>query len=235
MKNQYVGDIRDFEKYAVLRALAAAAKLPVGVCWLLTPADRTRDGGRIDYLDDPATYRRLDPYVFDRLSALVTSGNRTVVAIREAQIIPDATYYEALVERDLGARRMYLDGFWSELPTTPSIVFFDPDNSLATVNMEKKRSRSPKHIYLDEVADAYGRGHSVVVFHHWARYKKEPFLDELGQRFKRQSQTAPAEPFVVYNSGVAFIVLTQPEHDTALRESARLVADQSPELKLIFR
>jgi hypothetical protein len=35
MKDQYVGDINDFEKYAILRALQGASQLPLVVCWML--------------------------------------------------------------------------------------------------------------------------------------------------------------------------------------------------------
>ena len=38
MKHQYVGDINDYRKYALLRALSAGGANRIGVCWMLTPA-----------------------------------------------------------------------------------------------------------------------------------------------------------------------------------------------------
>jgi hypothetical protein len=54
VKDQYVGDISDFEKYSILRALGREADLPLAVCWMLTVPDGTgesrdrteRDGRR---------------------------------------------------------------------------------------------------------------------------------------------------------------------------------------------
>lgn len=36
MKDQYVGDISDFEKYAILRALETSCPLSLVVAWMLT-------------------------------------------------------------------------------------------------------------------------------------------------------------------------------------------------------
>jgi hypothetical protein len=77
MKDQYVGDISDFGKYAILRALAAEADLPLAVCWMLTAPDETGEGGRIDFLKQPEGYRHLEPHVFDRLAAIVKAASGT--------------------------------------------------------------------------------------------------------------------------------------------------------------
>jgi hypothetical protein len=39
MKEQYVGDVNDYRKYALLRHFAIECGLRVGVCWMLTPPD----------------------------------------------------------------------------------------------------------------------------------------------------------------------------------------------------
>lgn len=39
VKHQYVGDINDYRKYALLRALSAGGANRIGVCWMLTPDD----------------------------------------------------------------------------------------------------------------------------------------------------------------------------------------------------
>jgi hypothetical protein len=41
VKHQYVGDINDYRKYALLRALSAGGANRIGVCWMLTPAITT--------------------------------------------------------------------------------------------------------------------------------------------------------------------------------------------------
>lgn len=39
MKHQYIGDINDYRKYALLRTLSADGVNRIGVCWMLTPDD----------------------------------------------------------------------------------------------------------------------------------------------------------------------------------------------------
>jgi hypothetical protein len=82
MKNQYVGDINDYRKYGLIRALSASGKLSTAVCWMLTGDDGRRDGEKTAYLGQPGKYRDHDPDLFDRLREQVQAGSaRNVGAI----------------------------------------------------------------------------------------------------------------------------------------------------------
>lgn len=64
MQNRYVGDIGDFGKYGLLKALAGHG-LRLGVHWCLNTDDEdSSDGNLTDYLDlracDPALYGGVD-------------------------------------------------------------------------------------------------------------------------------------------------------------------------------
>ena len=61
MKNQYFGDIKDYRKYGILRALQAGSDLPLALCWMLTPDDGGADGRKVAYLHKPDRWRSLDP------------------------------------------------------------------------------------------------------------------------------------------------------------------------------
>src|SRR5258708_2505541 len=56
MQNRYVGDVGDYGKYALLRALCrstAAKSIRLGVIWCLFPDEhQSNDGKHISYLDD---------------------------------------------------------------------------------------------------------------------------------------------------------------------------------------
>ena len=54
MKHQDVGDINDYRKYALLRALSAGGANRIGVCWMLTPDDGRTDGGKLSCLKQPS-------------------------------------------------------------------------------------------------------------------------------------------------------------------------------------
>ena len=82
MQNRYVGDIGDYIKYALLRALSSG--LMLGVAWYLYPdEDHKPDGKHVQYLDDPQRWRHLDPELFDALKQIVES-NRSVSAVAAA-------------------------------------------------------------------------------------------------------------------------------------------------------
>ena len=224
MKNQYVGDIRDFEKYAVLNALSAASGLSVVLCWMLTPNDAGQDGRKLKYLERPDDYRHLNADVFDRLSKVINDNQRSVEAIRTAQVIADATYYEPVLADSLTARASYMNGLWG-IAETPSLMCFDPDNGIEVASVRKGNKRSSKYIYLDELADAYARGHSLVVFHHWGRYKKDEYLDDMLPRLKTTCGLNH-DPFAIYSSGAAFVILAQSEHNAQLATAGETLTDQ---------
>ena len=60
VQDRYVGDIGDFVKLALLRALSPGRSLGVG--WYLTPDEaHTSDGRHTGYLHKPDRWRALDP------------------------------------------------------------------------------------------------------------------------------------------------------------------------------
>lgn len=57
MKNQYFGDVNDYRKYGLLRALTGQGALTTTVCWMLTPDDGRTDGRFTEYLAQPDRWR----------------------------------------------------------------------------------------------------------------------------------------------------------------------------------
>jgi hypothetical protein len=72
MKNQYFGDINDYRKYGLLRALQSTGDGSLLVAWMLTPDDGGRDERFRAYLDDPDTWAKYDPDLFVGLTGLLT-------------------------------------------------------------------------------------------------------------------------------------------------------------------
>lgn len=68
MKHQYVGDINDYRKYVLLRALSAGGANRIGECWMLTPDDGGTDGNKLGFLQQPDRFRHFDPELFDILA-----------------------------------------------------------------------------------------------------------------------------------------------------------------------
>jgi hypothetical protein len=105
MQNRYVGDIGDYLKLGILRALSPGYH--VGIAWWLYPDEtHNRDGRHIDYLNRPERWRHFDPDLFDALAKVVSSGQRDVQALEAANLLPGAIFASEVipVERRVSER-----------------------------------------------------------------------------------------------------------------------------------
>ena len=136
MQNRYTGDIGDFAKYGLLRALSRGRQL--GVAWYLYPDEaHTSDGRHIDYLRDPGEWRSLDAELFDGLRDLIAGGERSVAVLEQSGLLPGAVFAsEMLKVKDMPSalrrgkwRAEWFEGVIERL-TRCDIVFADPDNGL---------------------------------------------------------------------------------------------------------
>ena len=145
MKEQYVGDVNDYRKYALLRHLAQAGGVRVGVCWMLTPPDA---GNLRHYVKDPDKWQRYDPQLFDKLQAIIEQEEVSrLVAIESAGVIPGALFFNQLLTNKT-ERKAYFEDALHHLSES-DVVFFDPDNGVAPAKAREQTRRSSKFIYLD--------------------------------------------------------------------------------------
>lgn len=96
MKDQYVGDIGDYGKYALLQAFAKAG-VRVGVNWYLTDNDGSNDGKFVNYLKEDRM-RWYDSEVFDALKKIANKKNKSVNDILKSGIITDAIFYDKKID-----------------------------------------------------------------------------------------------------------------------------------------
>ena len=169
MKEQYVGDINDYRKYALLRILANGGRTRIGVCWMLTPPDGRSDGNKVEYLSQPDKWRHFDPELFNLLkSAVDEPDNRRLGVIEDSGAIPGAEYFNDHLPEQQAGRRKYFGGALTQLADC-DLIFFDPDNGLEIPSMPKGRQGSYRYLYGDEIRKAYDRGHSLLIYQHFAR------------------------------------------------------------------
>ena len=187
MKNQYFGDINDYRKYGLLRTLAGGGKLRTTICWMLTPDDQRTDGLLISYLEDPAQWRHFDPELFDILKSCISQPNNRSVDWAEAnQVIPAANYYSKILPSQKNERQQYFNELW-EVATGQDLVFFDPDNGIEVKSVPPGTKHSNKYIYWNELADAFARGHSILVYQHFIRLKREIFIRQKIDHIYREN------------------------------------------------
>jgi hypothetical protein len=167
MKNQYFGDVGDYGKYSLLRFLANHG-IKIAVNWYLTADDGSNDGKHITYLND-AKNRRYDPEIYDVLKTMVSTGIRTVSEFQKKNMIPDAAYYDTLLqiegatksERQKNRKSWHIKAM--EACKGAELVFLDPDNG-ACEKEPKPSKNSVKYCYADEIADYFEAGQEVVYY-----------------------------------------------------------------------
>jgi hypothetical protein len=160
------------------------------------------------------TFRQLDPHVFDHLSRIVGSGNRTVQAVEDDGMLQRATFFPRRLEDHSSSRHVYFRETRAGL-AEPTVVFFDPDIGLASDLMRPGLVRSSMYVFDKELADAYKESHSLVIFHHWGRVARPSYLAGAFKRLR--NATGADAAFAVWGpQRVAFFIVPQPDHEGSL-------------------
>ena len=139
MQDRYVGDVGDFGKYGLLRALCREG-LRLGIVWYLNPEEEGNENGRhVRYLQkDTLRLRGCDPELYDRLQDLVFPGGldkgaqdayRKVSEVRTRGIVGnDTSFYEVGLS-------------FSDLPSWPTAA-----------------RKARREEWLDGASEVHGRG-----------------------------------------------------------------------------
>ena len=154
MQNRYVGDIGDYVKLGILRALSPGHH--VGVAWWLYPDEgHNRDGRHIGYLSQPARWRHFDPDLFDALHQIVSYGQRNVQALEAANLLPCPIFASEVIPTGgpIMQRRRARQAWFQVVQQTleaAELVFLDPDNGLEPIGFSHGYANAGKSILLSE-------------------------------------------------------------------------------------
>jgi hypothetical protein len=236
MQDRYVGDVGDFGKYGLLRALAP--DLALGVVWYLVPNEsHNADGKHISYLrpsrKNSVRFRNCSPRLYDALAEIVEEENRSVESIQKRGVLPEGSvfYADRLTYAGLppigpSARDTRLNHRkrWVEqalhMTRDTDIVFLDPDNGLEC-KTEPHHSKGPKYVYFDEVQPHLNRGQSVVIYHHLDRSFSAGVQIELQfARLRDRLGGCQQMSALHYHRGSAraFFVIPAPAHEALLND-----------------
>lgn len=223
MQNVYVGDIGDFGKYGLLRALADGS-LRLGVVWYLFADEKGKGDGRfIGYLCNPKPkYKKLrecDSELHRELHKIVVEENdRRVARIQESRILPNTLYYEQSLSYASGdsrssrevARRSWLKGAL-EATREAGIVFVDPDNGISERPIQF-RKEGPKRVFMEDLSQFYGRGQSLVIYHHLGRQGIAPEQIKYWATRLQECLGLPHRPWSLwYHRGTARVYFIAPQ------------------------
>lgn len=220
MKHQYFGDVNDYLKYALLRALGSRLPGPLMVCWMLTPEDDRSDGSLTGYLSRPEQFRAADPDVFDLLAGAFQAGERRLDVVERAGVVTNAAFYSMLLRDESQERAKYFSGLWKAV-SGHSAIFFDPDNGLAPPSVVVGRRHSSKYLDWDEFAVATDLGLSAIVYQHFPRVRREDFLASL---MARTQTIAPSHAVsALYSARVAYLIAATREHAANVDQAVKRV------------
>ena len=175
MQDRYAGDIGDYVKLALLRALAPGRNLGIG-WWLFPDGGPVGDGRHVDYLRHPGAWRHFDSDLFDALELLVNLDQRSVTALERCLSLPDATYHsEPIAIGVTSAARRAGRAAWFERCKAAlegcDLVFLDPDSGLEPGVYSTGSRQAGKAVGLEELQALRGPGRTLIVYHHQTRRK----------------------------------------------------------------
>jgi hypothetical protein len=173
VQNRFVGDIGDYLKLSILRALSPGHRL--GVAWWRHPDEaHNRDGRHIGYLQWPDRWRRFDPELFDALAEIVRSSNRTVAALQATNLLLGAVFASEPIPiagpaglRQQSRRQWFARA--ADRLADADLVFVDPDNGLEPSRFSHGSTTSGKNVLLSELLELVRPGRSLIVYHHHTR------------------------------------------------------------------
>lgn len=233
MQNRYVGDIGDYLKLGILRALSP--KFRLGVAWWIYPDEaHNANGQHLGYLDQPTKWRHYDPDLFDRLGRIVASGQRHVLAYEIAGILPDAVFAgdviptNAPVAQRRQAREEWLEIVRSTLDEA-DMVFIDPDNGLEPDGFSHGSAKAGKSVLVAELRALARPGRCLIVYHHQTRRKggHQAEIEHWAGRLRSSGfATVDALRASPYSPRVFFLLDAPPE----VRQRAEKIAERWKDL-----
>lgn len=248
MQNRYVGDIGDFGKYGLLRALCDESRpeFTLGVVWyLVTEEEDNNDGGKIDYLkdteDNREKYRVADEQLYDKLQKIVHQGRRDVKSVKGDRVLPSNTiFYERplpIKEKGRGSFERYLKprDVWLQNAVAKvsgcNLVFLDPDTGLVPSENQKKKEPH-KYVFPEEVPEFLdGEERSLIIYQHQQQRKTGKDTIEEGKKHLRDQAPRHGEPFALwYSSGGArfFYIVPHKSREKYLRQRSEHIVKETP-------
>ncbi|WP_165056161.1 MULTISPECIES: hypothetical protein [unclassified Adlercreutzia] len=217
MQNRYAGDIGDFSKLGILRALQAEG-LSIGLNWYLAPDEtHSGDGRHVRYLDQDK-YRECDEKLWVELGLIVKS-NRRKVGYMENNRVLKATFFSDCL--DFAGRkrpeRLACRSEWFRkslaMMAGKDVVFVDPDNGLV-VPSAMGRPKENKYVLPSELASYYAQGSSVIYYQHKARRKDPFYVQQLDSLLGSQAFPGASGLALKFKptSQRYYMFLVQPQH-----------------------
>lgn len=210
MKHQYFGDVSDYKKYGVLRALSNNGNIKTMVAWMLTPNDTRSDGNNNGYLQKPELWKKHEPDIFDFLyESVVTNKIKDLHLVEKNALVPHTGYFFEPLLDDIENRIQYFDQL-KKASDGFDIVFLDPDNGFATKSAIKGKKNSSKYVFWDELLPFWEKGHTLMIYQHFPRVNRESYIKKLSEQI-REIIDVP-KIYAIKTTHMVYFLIPQEKH-----------------------
>jgi len=220
MKNQYFGDINDYRKYGLLRAILQSAKVQLLVAWMLTHDDESSDGRFIEYLSAPNKWAHYDPILFSKLKDLMFENKRRVSLIESTDLLTSSDYFSDFVPDSAAERERWFTAL-SERAKRSDFVFLDPDNGIEVKSKPYGQKGSSKYLFYHEIASLWDSGKSLLIYQHFIRENRNKFIRRMIKSLTERTTGSTITAFTT--SHVLFLLALQPRHQNSLEAIVNVV------------
>lgn len=182
MRHNFVNDIGDYAKYALLRALCDSSpeSWRLGVIWYLTEhIEHNGDGRRRPHLSGDG-WEVIDPELLAKMrsieSRLSSPSDLHLDLIEQSDILPTGTvYFSEPIPSSYGSsmQRIRQREAWftraKESVAKCALVFLDPDNGLEVKSVRPGSRFAGKYVAVNEMTELMENGSLVILYQHGDR------------------------------------------------------------------
>jgi hypothetical protein len=223
MKHQYFGDVNDYFKYGLLRCFSDSG-MRIGICWMLTPKDHRKDGGKTEYLDKPNKWEHYDPELFNMIKEIGLKDIRKRHLRYAESFLPQNTkFLGEIVPDDKTKRASWFNEMKADLAGI-DLVFFDPDNGIEVKSKPLGHKDSSKYVYWHELEEIWESGKSLLIFQHFAREKREKYIKRLRNDLVKHATNGTV--YSIRSPNVLFLLEYHKDHEahaTKAQKALRLL------------
>ena len=211
MNDNFVGNIGDFGKYGLLRALSGEhppreSRLSVGMIWYQT-ARRPGKRGNFYYLDEESRYKDCDPDLFAALKRISDGEPLNIKSIEDSGILGDGTvFFDTPVPRDPSYRELWFNEALQAV-SEQDVVFLDPDRGLKA----RAHEVSEQCALLSELKSVIEHGRIAVVYHHHDSYPYRKRSQSFAQEVKKELGLMAPPHALLYDPGRTDFYVVVPE------------------------
>ena len=207
--------------------------LKIGVCWLLTPDDRSNDGRKRQYLTKNVE-REYDTDLFNALAEIKQPLDMDEFKRFEGhEVLNGITFFNELTPNTKDKRDLFHTKCLEHLKHV-DLVFFDPDNGIEIKSKPYGCPGSNKYVFVRELKAHWEVGKSILVYQHFPHQDHDLFINTQCQRLCETLQISSANILALTTKHVVFFLIMQIKHKASLEAQVSSVSSGWPFSKCVI-